>query len=170
MYRERDRVGDVWFLYRLYRRERQCRPQARLKPFAQRLAVIALVGDELGRWRRGRDAKLRNLAIINVSERQEQDPRAAFLVADSLELGVASAFRAADIMSQGPLSAARTTMDLDAGTVDRYPVQHTLDLCQRTANVFPDTALQPAHKAISDCSASSRSVDIGAVGPAVHRI
>ncbi|MFH1343861.1 MAG: DUF2924 domain-containing protein [Pseudomonadota bacterium] len=50
MYRERARAGDICFLYR---RERLRRPQARLKRFAQRLAVIALsatspADDQLG--------------------------------------------------------------------------------------------------------------------------
>lgn len=41
------------------------------QPFPQRLAVVALVGDQFGRrWHR-LDAKLRDLAIVHVSGRQE---------------------------------------------------------------------------------------------------
>lgn len=76
---------------------------ALIQPFAQGLAVIAFVGDEFGRGRHGLDAKLRDLAIMDVSGCQEQDAGTAFLVADCVELGVASTFRAADTMSQGPL-------------------------------------------------------------------
>ena len=43
-----------------------------------------------------------DLAIVDVSRRQEQDDRTAFRVADRVELGVGSTFRAADTMSQGP--------------------------------------------------------------------
>jgi hypothetical protein len=66
------------------------------------LAVIPFVADEVGAGRQGFDAILSDLAIMHVSRRQEQDAGAAFLVADGMELGVASAFRAADTMSQGP--------------------------------------------------------------------
>ncbi len=55
-----------------------------------------------GRGRHGLDAKPRDLAIMHVAGRQEQDAGAAFLVADRVELGVAPPFRAADTMSQGP--------------------------------------------------------------------
>lgn len=48
------------------------------------------------------DTELRDLAIVNISSRQEQDAGTSFLVADGIELSVASAFRAADTMSQGP--------------------------------------------------------------------
>ena len=67
-----------------------------MEPFAQGLAVITLVGDEFGGRRQSLDAALCDLAIMYVSRRQEQDAGAALLVADRVELGVASAFRAAD--------------------------------------------------------------------------
>ncbi len=144
------------------------------------LGCHSLIDDEFGRWRHGRDAKLRSLAIIDDSGRQEQDARAVFLVADGLELGVASAFRAADIMSQGPISrrphndgpcCRNWRRDFNRCWIK---VQWRVKVsgpahprpCQRTANVFPDATLRPAHKAIRDCSASSRSVEIGAVGSA----
>ena len=73
-----------------------------VEPFAQGPAVIALVGDEFGGGRQGFDAELRDLAVMRVSRRQEQDAGAAFRVADGVELGVAAAFRAADAMSQAP--------------------------------------------------------------------
>src|SRR3546814_7660476 len=72
------------------------------EPFAQGLAVIALVGDEFGGRRHRRDALLGNLAIMHVAGGQEQDARATLLVADGMELGVAASLRAADTMSQGP--------------------------------------------------------------------
>ena len=72
------------------------------QPLAQRLAVIALVSDKLGGWRHRVDAELGNLAIMNVSGRQEQDAGPPLLVADGVEFGVSSAFRAADTMSQAP--------------------------------------------------------------------
>ena len=75
---------------------------ALIQPFAQSLAVIAFVGYELGRGRHRPYAKLRNLVIMDVAGRQEQDAGSAFLVTDGVELGVATAFRAADTMSQGP--------------------------------------------------------------------
>src|SRR5665647_1766916 len=72
------------------------------QPFPQCLAIVPLVSDEFRRgWHRS-DAELRDLAIVHVSGRQEQDAGAALLVADGMELRVSSAFRAADTMSQGP--------------------------------------------------------------------
>lgn len=72
------------------------------QPFPQSLAVIALVGDEVGGRRHRFDTEPCDLAIVNVSGRQEQDAGSSFLVADRVELGISSAFRAADTMSQGP--------------------------------------------------------------------
>ena len=66
------------------------------------IAVIAFVRDEFGGGWHGFDAALGNLAIMHMSGRQEEDERPAFRVADGVEFGVASAFRAADTMSQGP--------------------------------------------------------------------
>jgi hypothetical protein len=37
------------------------------QPFAQGFAVVALVGDQLGRWRHRFDAGLSGTAIVNVS-------------------------------------------------------------------------------------------------------
>lgn len=76
---------------------------ARVEPFAQGLAVITFVGDKFGRGRQGLDAQLGHLAIVDVAGCQEQDVRATFRVAEGVELGVASALRAAYTMSQGPL-------------------------------------------------------------------
>ena len=75
---------------------------ARFEPFSQGLAVVTLVGNQLGGGRQGLDTTRSDPAIMQVSWCQEQDARPAFLVADGMELGVASAFRAADTMSQGP--------------------------------------------------------------------
>src|SRR5208337_1352085 len=58
--------------------------------------------NQFGARRHGLDTALGNPAIMQVSGCQEQDAGPAFLVADGMELGVASAFRAADTMSQGP--------------------------------------------------------------------
>ena len=99
------------------------------EPLAQSLAVIALVGDEFGRRRHGCDAALGDLAIVEVSRGQEQ---AAFRVADSMELGVAPAFGAADTMSQGPpFSAAHAAVDFDATAVDEQPVRRIFGFRQR---------------------------------------
>jgi hypothetical protein len=54
------------------------------------------------RWRHGIDRQHSDLGIVRVSRRQEQDVGTAFLVADGVELGVATAFGRADTMSQGP--------------------------------------------------------------------
>src|SRR3546814_13046068 len=72
------------------------------EPFAQGLAVIALVGDEFGGRRHRRDALLGNLAIMHVAGGPEQEARATLLVADGRELGVADYRRSADSMSQAP--------------------------------------------------------------------
>lgn len=76
---------------------------ALVEPLAQSLAVIALVRDELSGGRQGFDTQPRHLAVMEVAGRQEQDVRATYRVADGMELGVPSAFRAADTMSHGPL-------------------------------------------------------------------
>ena len=47
-------------------------------------------------------AALGDLAIMDVSWRQEQDEGPAFRIADSVELGVAAPLGAADAMGQGP--------------------------------------------------------------------
>ncbi|MCP1472428.1 hypothetical protein J3E64_004146 [Sphingobium sp. OAS761] len=73
------------------------------EPFAQCLAVVSFVRHEFGRRWHCFDAEPCNLAIMHVSGRQEQDAGAAPFVADGVEFGVPSAFRAADTMSQGPL-------------------------------------------------------------------
>lgn len=72
------------------------------QPLAQFLAVVSLIGDEFDRCRHRRNAELRDLAIVNVSGRQEQDAGPPPLVTDRMELGFSSAFRAADTMSQAP--------------------------------------------------------------------
>ena len=76
---------------------------ALVEPLAQSLAVIALVRDELSGGRQGFDTQPRHLAVMEVAGRQEQDVTATYRVADGMELGVPSAFRAADTMSHGPL-------------------------------------------------------------------
>ena len=58
--------------------------------------------DELRGGRQGFDTQPRHVAVMDVAGRQEQDDRAGFRVADRVELGVASTFRAADTMSHGP--------------------------------------------------------------------
>src|SRR5690606_5474318 len=72
------------------------------QPFAQGLAVIAFVGDQFGRGRQRLDALLRDLAIVRVARREYQDERAALVVADGMELGVAAPFGAADTIGQAP--------------------------------------------------------------------
>src|SRR3546814_12761487 len=72
------------------------------EPFAQGLAVIALVGDEFGERRHRRAALLGTPAIMHVAVGQEQDARATLLVADGMELCVAASLRAADNMTTGP--------------------------------------------------------------------
>lgn len=72
------------------------------QPIPQRLAVVALFGDELGRRRQGLDAKPRRLAVMDVARRQQQDMRAAPGVADGMDLGVPATLGAADTMSQVP--------------------------------------------------------------------
>ena len=78
------------------------RGSAFCQPVAQGFAVIALVGDEFGGGRHGFDTALGDLAIMDVSWCQEQDEGPAFRIADSVELGVAAPFGAADAMGQGP--------------------------------------------------------------------
>ena len=51
---------------------------SRFQTFMQLLAVLAFVGDQFGRGRHGSDAGLRDLEIMHVAGRQEQDERAAF--------------------------------------------------------------------------------------------
>jgi len=63
-----------------------------VEPLAQSLAVIVFVGDEFGGGWQSFDAEPRHLAIVDVAGRQEQDVRAAFGIADRMELGVPSTF------------------------------------------------------------------------------
>src|SRR3546814_2142938 len=72
------------------------------QPSPQIVAVIAFVGDEVGRWRQGFDAGLGNPHVVHVARCQQQDERAAFDVADGMELGVAAAPARAATMGQGP--------------------------------------------------------------------
>ena len=76
---------------------------ALVEPFAQRLAVVSLVGDGFGGWWQCSDAGLGDLAVVDVSRRQQEDMRAAPGVADGMDLGVPTAFGAADTMGQAPL-------------------------------------------------------------------
>src|SRR6478735_8695462 len=46
---------------------------ALVEPFAQRLAVVSLVGDEFGGWWQCSDAGLGDLAVVDVSRRQQED-------------------------------------------------------------------------------------------------
>src|SRR3546814_19340490 len=71
------------------------------EPFAQGLAVIALVGDEFGGRRHRRAALLSNLAIMHVAGGQSQDARAPMLVSDGTALGVAASLRAAEPNRKG---------------------------------------------------------------------
>lgn len=72
------------------------------KPGSQGVAVVALVSDQIIRWRNGIDRQHRDLVIVGVSGRQQEDVGMALLVADGVELGVPAAFGDADTMSQGP--------------------------------------------------------------------
>lgn len=75
---------------------------ALVEPFAQCLAVVALVGDEFGGWWQCGDAGPGDLAVVDVPRRQKEDMRAAPGVADGMDLGVPTAFGVADTMGQGP--------------------------------------------------------------------
>ena len=93
-------VLDLDFAVRLRGDDR--RGSALDQPGAQGVAIVALVGDQILRGRDGIDRLDCDLGIMRVARRQQEDVRAALLVADGMELGVASAFGDADTMSQGP--------------------------------------------------------------------
>jgi hypothetical protein len=75
-------VSILGFVVLARRDDRSC--ASCIQPFMPGLTVIALIRAAFGRRRHGRDATLRDLAILDV------------------EFGVAAAFGAADTMSQGP--------------------------------------------------------------------
>lgn len=56
------------------------------KPGAQGVAVITLVGDQIAGWRYGIDRLDSDLGIVRAARRQQEDVRAALLVADGMEV------------------------------------------------------------------------------------
>ena len=93
-------VLDLDFAVRLRGDDR--RGSALDQPGAQGVAVVAFVGDQVVRGWNGIDRLDRDLDIMRVARRQQEDVRASFLVADGVELGVPATFGDADTMSQGP--------------------------------------------------------------------
>ena len=88
------------------------------EPFSQRAAALVLVGDEFGGGCLRQDANLRDLAVVDASGCQKQDAGAARAIADAMEITVAAAFRAADVMANALFSALGAAEDQDAGTFD----------------------------------------------------
>lgn len=72
------------------------------QPGTQSVTVVAFVGDQIVGWRHSVDGLDRDLGIMRIAGRQQEDVRAALLVADGVEFGVPATFGDADTMSQGP--------------------------------------------------------------------
>ncbi len=72
------------------------------QPCPQGIAVIPFVRDQVLRRRHRIDGRHGNLDVMRVAGRQQEDVRAAFLVADGVELGVPTALGRADTIGQGP--------------------------------------------------------------------
>lgn len=72
------------------------------QPGAQSVAVVAFIGNQIVGWRHGIDRQHRDFGIMRIAGGQQEDVRAALLVADGVELGVPATFGDADTMSQGP--------------------------------------------------------------------
>jgi hypothetical protein len=110
---------------------------ALFEPFAQGLAVMALVGDEFGGRRRSLNAALCDLAIMHVSRRANSSAEKPDTFSQ-----IARPHEKTTCRRGGPyVSTAGAAMNLDAGTVDEQLVGRILGSCQRAEDGFPYASL-----------------------------